>query len=319
MLISVVLPIYNGLPYLQSAIESILVQDVDFELIVSDDMSSDGSVALVQSFADSRIRLLQNSVNRGIFGNLNRCLEEAHSDLIQIFSQDDVMRPGYLASQAACLARHPDAGFIYGTPEYIDEDGVSLGAFAGDTTPEWIEWPLYLWISSHYGALPASISSVMIPRRVFDEVGLFDQDYQVAGDLEFYNRVAERRAVLRNMDVLHAVRSHKQMTSALSTSGAKYLSEEVKLDAWYRARWNAADWQKVARFRTLTRGVNHLGWIWRTARKGRVGEVLNAVAQLNRLYPIETIVRWQFRRLVGADSRPTPEIEPPAQKPSAAG
>ena len=69
MLITVALPIYNGKPYLERAIASVLAQDVDLELIISDDRSSDGSLEVAESFADARIRILRNDRNQGIFGN----------------------------------------------------------------------------------------------------------------------------------------------------------------------------------------------------------------------------------------------------------
>jgi glycosyltransferase involved in cell wall biosynthesis len=308
MLITVALPIYNGNPYLQTAIASILAQDIDLELIISDDGSSDGSLEVARGFTDSRIRLLQNDRNRGIFGNLNRCISEAKGDPIQVFSQDDVMLPGYLASQAALLAKHPDAGLVYGRPQSIDEQGRMLGIDESDVTPERIEWPLYLWISSHYGNLPASISSIMIPRRTFDAVGLFDPAYPLAGDLEFYNRVAERFPILRNVDVRHAVRTHQLMTSALPTSGARYLREELRLADWYRRHWSEPELKKVLYFRAQMRGRYHLGWIRRLAMRGHLIQAARALRDLNRLYPLRWLIGLQ---LPGARGLDRPSIPPP--------
>jgi len=312
MLITVALPVYNGKPYLDKAIRSILAQNVDFELIVSDNCSTDGTPELVESIADPRIRLLRNDRNVGIFGNMNRCISAARGDLIQIFCHDDLMLPGYLASQAAILARHPDAGLVYGMPQRIDEQGRFLGTYDNDTTPERIEWPLYLWISSHYGCMPASGSSIMIPRRTFDAVGLFDPDYPLAGDLEFYNRVAERFPILRNKEVLHAVRTHEQMTSALPTSGAKYLREELKLADWYRKHWSAADLKKVRHFRAHMRGRFHLGWIRRLAMRGHFVEAARGLRDLNRLYPLHWVIGLQLQQSLGARGPKQPGIAPPA-------
>lgn len=314
MLITVVLPIYNGKPYLETAIGSILAQDVDFELIISDDGSSDGSLAVAESFTDSRIRILRSDRNRGIFGNLNRCISEAKGDPIQVFSQDDVMLPGYLASQAGLLAKHPDAGFVYGMPERIDEQGRFLGTYDADATPERIEWPLYLWISSHYGNLPASISSIMIPRRTFDAVGLFDPAYPLAGDLEFYNRVAERFPILRNGEVKHAVRTHQLMTSALPTSGARYLREELRLAGWYRKHWSEAELKKIRHFRAHVRGRYHLGWIRRLAMRGHIAQAARALRELNRLYPLRWVIGLQLQQFLGVQGLDRPSIPPP--KPS---
>jgi glycosyltransferase involved in cell wall biosynthesis len=311
MLITVALPIYNGNPYLAKAIHSILAQDVDFELIISDDGSSDGSLNVAKSFADPRIRILRNDRNRGIFGNLNRCVSEARGDPIQVFSQDDVMQQGFLASQAALLAKHPDAGLVYGMPERIDEQGRFLGTYENDATPERIEWPLYLWISSHYGNLPASISSIMIPRRTFDAVGPFDQSYPLAGDLEFYNRVAERFPILRNSEVKHAVRTHQLMTSALPTSGARYLREELRLADWYRNHWSEPELKKVLHFRAHLRGRYHLGWIRRLAMRGQVAQAARALRDLNRLYPLRWVVGLQLQQLLGVRGLDRPSIPPP--------
>jgi len=309
--ITVALPIYNGEQYVKGAVASILAQPVDLELIVSDDASRDRSVAIVEAFADPRIRILHNNTNVGIFGNLNRCIEAAHSDLIQVFSQDDMMMPGFLASQAALLAKHPDAGLVYGSPVYIDASGNVIGTNDSDSTPERIERPLYVWISSHYGALPASISSIMVPRRTFETIGLFNPEYPLAGDLEFYNRAAERFVILRNKAVLHAVRSHARMTSALPTSGARYLKEELQLNQWYRRQWNENDWRAVNRFRADMRGRYHLGWIARAALAGRFSAAVHGLREVSEIYPIPSVLRWRVKRFFNPRLRPTPEIKAP--------
>ena len=108
------------------------------------------------------------------------------------------MKAGYLASQAACLKKHESAGLAYGVPEYIDADNAALSETVHDATPEVVEWSTYLWISSHYGSLPASISSIMVPRRTFESVGVFDASYDVAGDLD---PTAELDAVGGDRDV----------------------------------------------------------------------------------------------------------------------
>ena len=310
MLVSVALPIYNGLPYLHEAIANILTQDVEFELIISDDGSSDGSREAVQKLSDPRIRILFNETNAGIFGNLNRCIAAAKGPFIQVFSQDDVMRPGYLASQVRMLQKHPAAGLVYGMPESIDANGAVVGTKLGDNTPEVIDAKMYLWIASHYMALPPSISSVMIPRRTFDAVGPFNPAYRVAGDIEFYNRVSERFSILRNVEVLHAVRTHKSMTSVLPSTGSSYLREELTMEQWYRSRWSAGDYRKVKRFRAISRGRYHLGWIARAARAGRIAEALTALWRLNELYPLHWVIGCRVLSFFRPHWHPQPAVPP---------
>jgi glycosyltransferase involved in cell wall biosynthesis len=311
MLVSVALPIYNGLPYLQEAISTILMQDIELELIVSDDMSRDGSKEFVQGLTDPRVRLIAHDVNAGIFGNLNTCIAAAKGKFIQIFSQDDLMKPNYLVSQVQMLQKYPDAGFVYGTPDWVDENGSFISSNSADKTPEVIDRNLYLWIASHYMALPASISSVMIPRRTLELVGLFNTEYRIAADIEFYNRVSERFCIIRNLAVLHSIRSHKGMTSALPTAGPLYLRDELAFENWYQDRWNVQDYRRILRFRAASRGRYHLSWIMRNMRRGRIAEAASDLWRLATLFPLHWIIWWRVWNILRPNWRPRPTVSPP--------
>ena len=93
--LSVVMPVYNAARWLRECMESILSQDfTDFELIVADDGSTDDSRAIVRSFADARIRLLE--LPHDYIGTLNRMLAEARGRYICRMDADDLMVPGRL-------------------------------------------------------------------------------------------------------------------------------------------------------------------------------------------------------------------------------
>jgi glycosyltransferase involved in cell wall biosynthesis len=312
MLISVALPIYNGNPLLSEALASILAQDVELEVVVSDDGSRDGSVETVEAFGDPRVRVLRNVSNAGIFGNLNRAIRATRGDLIQVFSQDDVMLPGYLASQSALLAKHTHGGVVYGAVRAIDGEGNELHFDGEDRTPEVIDSELYVWISSHYGALPSSISSIMIRRQTFNTVGLFDESYRVAGDVEFYNRVSERFVILRNAEVRHCVRSHARMATVHSSSGPLYLAEETRLEPWFRKHWSDGDWRKVRQFRTMARGRYHLTWIRQRVATGRLIEAAWGLWAANRLYPMADVLGSILQRRLHPEIETTPLIAPPS-------
>ncbi|MEI9805698.1 MAG: hypothetical protein WDN48_16460 [Pseudolabrys sp.] len=200
---------------------------------------------------------------------------------------------------------------VYNNPDYIDESGAQIPVDLSDTTPEFIDRDMYVWIASHYGALPPSLSSITIPRRVFDVVGLFNPDYRMAGDLEFYNRVAQKYAILRNRHVLHSVRSHAGATQQSSRAGATYLAEEALLDDWYRQWWSAADFRSVKRFRSALRGRYHLGWIRRLARQGEFGPAAKALRQLNKVYPLRWVLSWEILRILRPGFRVTPTVPAP--------
>ena len=99
MKFSICIPNYNYERYLGSTIRSVLEQaDVDLEILLSDNASTDGSVALAQSFGDPRIQVRVNAVNVGFAGNLDRAARLATGDWLIMLSSDDLALPGALAS-----------------------------------------------------------------------------------------------------------------------------------------------------------------------------------------------------------------------------
>lgn len=102
--VSVAIPVYNGEPYLAEAIESVLAQShADFELVICDNASTDRTVEIARSFADPRIRILQNQRNLGFGPNWNRCLDEVRGGYIKILPHDDLLHPRCLAEQVGIL------------------------------------------------------------------------------------------------------------------------------------------------------------------------------------------------------------------------
>jgi glycosyltransferase involved in cell wall biosynthesis len=111
MKISVCIPNYNYERYLGRTIQSILDQhDPDVEILVSDNASTDGSAALVQSFNDPRIHLHVNACNVGFAGNLDRSARMATGELMIMLSSDDLMRAGALAAYRTLYAHLGPAG-----------------------------------------------------------------------------------------------------------------------------------------------------------------------------------------------------------------
>lgn len=109
--ITVLMPVYNGEKYLREAMDSILTQTFqDFEFIIVNDGSTDASAKIVQSYTDSRIRLVNNEKNMGLIASLNRGLELAKSEYIARMDQDDISFPLRLEKQVAFMDTHKDVG-----------------------------------------------------------------------------------------------------------------------------------------------------------------------------------------------------------------
>jgi glycosyltransferase involved in cell wall biosynthesis len=122
--LSVLIPVYNGGPFLAECIESVLAQDfTDYELLISDDCSTDGTRAVIERFAarDRRIRWWANPVNRGQVANVNRCLREARGEFIKfVFADDKLLEPSALRRLAAILEADSSVSLVGSASQLID-------------------------------------------------------------------------------------------------------------------------------------------------------------------------------------------------------
>ncbi len=107
--VSICIPVYNGEKFIAATIQSALAQDFsDFELIVSDNASTDNTQAAVESLTDPRIRYCRSDINLGPVGNFNRCLDLASGRYIKILCADDLLYPTSLTRQVTVLANDHD-------------------------------------------------------------------------------------------------------------------------------------------------------------------------------------------------------------------
>jgi len=125
-LVSIGLPVYNGERFIREAIESILAQTfADFELIVCDNASTDGTERIVREYAarDERIRYERGAVNRGAAYNYNRVTERSRGRYIRHAAHDDVLSPTNLERCVAVLESDPGIALAYPRMCRIDEQG----------------------------------------------------------------------------------------------------------------------------------------------------------------------------------------------------
>lgn len=122
-MISVVIPLYNKEKQIAHTLQSVLNQTFqDFEVVIVDDGSTDGSVAEVEKLCDSRIRLIHQE-NAGVSAARNRGIEEAKSDLIAFLDADDEWKPEYLATQYYLSQKYPDCNVFACNYEFRDTEG----------------------------------------------------------------------------------------------------------------------------------------------------------------------------------------------------
>ncbi len=129
--VSVGLPVYDGERYLRASIDSILAQsDPDFELIISDNASTDGTEAICREAAerDPRVRYERQPTNRGGFWNHYHVMQLARGEYFMWAAHDDVRGPDCLAACRAVLDARPEVVLCYTATQSIDEEGRPLEA-----------------------------------------------------------------------------------------------------------------------------------------------------------------------------------------------
>lgn len=122
--VSVCIPSYNYAHYLPDAVGSVLAQTfTDYELVIVDNCSTDGTEEVVARFVRSGVplRFLRNDRNLGQAGNFNRCIELARGQYVQILCADDTLEPTCLAKLAAALDGHPSASLAAAARFLVDE------------------------------------------------------------------------------------------------------------------------------------------------------------------------------------------------------
>ncbi len=127
--VSLAMPVFNGENYIESAIASILAQDFgDFELIITDNASTDRTEAICRSYAerDSRVRYHRNPKNLGAAPNYNRGFELATGDYLKWCAHDDIISPNYLSECVKILDENPDIALAFGRTQCIDEAGAPI-------------------------------------------------------------------------------------------------------------------------------------------------------------------------------------------------
>ena len=140
--VSIGLPVYNGERYLREALNSVLGQTYrDFELIISDNASTDATAAICADYAaaDPRIRYHRQTRNIGATANFNHTFELARGAYFKWAAHDDVLAPTWLEKCVAMLDQTPDAVLCQSLVELVDEQGVrleeyDLTAFGTDST-----------------------------------------------------------------------------------------------------------------------------------------------------------------------------------------
>lgn len=189
-LVSICITTYNRADSLALTLNSILQQSFrDFELIISDDNSIDGTQSVCENFCkkDSRVKYYRNSQNLKMPGNLNNAISKASGKYIANLHDGDIYRADLIEKWYLLLDRHPDALFVFNQYRALDKKG-NVQCIYDHKLAEvndgsvLFEYYLNTLTSAPWG-------TVMARREAYEKFGLFDAQYGFISDVEMWLRL----------------------------------------------------------------------------------------------------------------------------------
>src|SRR5689334_18082754 len=206
--LSVVMPVHNALPHLDAAVRTILNQSFsDFELVIYDDGSTDGSTERLRELArqDNRIRLFEGKCNLGPVGSSAFVVEQSCAPLVARMDADDVSHPERLRQQFDLLRSNPRAGLVGTLFDVIDGRGRR------------IRGPDYWRLTRKSPFVPfAAHGSIMFRRQIFNRAGGYRAECEYWEDHDLVVRMAQIAEVLVIPEPLYRVRMWTKNTRASS-------------------------------------------------------------------------------------------------------
>jgi glycosyltransferase involved in cell wall biosynthesis len=228
--VTVLMSVYNGEQYLAEAVNSLLDQTfTDFEFVVIDDGSTDGTRDMLRCYTDPRIRVFEQS-NIGLTRSLNRGISLARGQYIARMDHDDLSMPDRLARQVSFLDAYPEVGIV-GTACRIRDEIKGL---------EW-EPPVHTSDEELRRNLvrgnPFIHTSVMMRKALLDMAGGYDESYSFAQDYALWIQLAPHTKMANLPEVLVVHREHWGTVTAARTTrwGMVWRSVWVRMGLRYRA------------------------------------------------------------------------------------
>lgn len=223
-ILSVVMPVHNARLYLDEAVESILGQSFsEFEFVILDDASTDGSTERLKHWAasDERIRLLQVEQNLGPVGSSNMVARAARAPMVARMDADDFSHPKRLEEQLQLLHADPEIGIVASICDIIDSSG------------QLIRGPEHWRLLRRSAFVPFAHGSMMYRRNVFDRVGGYRRECEYWEDQDLVIRMASVAKVVMIPRVLYRVRQ--------TATGTRASCDQMRLELALERAYEATD------------------------------------------------------------------------------
>lgn len=243
--LSICVPVYNSAPFLAETLDSILAQNYkEFELIIADDASTDGSAAIVAGYAkrDPRIKVVMNRQNRGMVANWNHCLQMSQGEYIRFVLGDDLLTtPDSLGAMTNILDSDQTVALVSSSKRIIDADSRPISSVSSFRNGCHDGREVIRFCLESARNLIGEPSVVMFRRDSIE--GGFNPGYRQLVDLEMWFRLLRAGRFYYLAEPLSAFRRHANQQTAVNVRNLVHIDEMLELCKWYGddlpglARW----------------------------------------------------------------------------------
>lgn len=189
-LVSICIPTYNGASHIRETVDSVLSQTYkNFEIIVTDDGSTDNTLDILQEYKDDRIKIFKNEKNRGLPGNWSEAVKKAKGEFVKVLCQDDLLFENALERQVDALS-DPEVLCVIGNSVVINGEGKTIlkrKRFSKDVVLSGIKYAKKSLMGRNiYGEPPI----LLYRTELFYKYGEYCEDLKYTPDWEFAVRIS---------------------------------------------------------------------------------------------------------------------------------
>ena len=295
--ISIITPVWNGLPYIKECVESVLAQDFqDWELIVGDNASDDGTSEYLRTLNDPRIKVFRHEKNLGPYKNYRFLFNKMTAPIYTALCADDYFYEGGLRKIVDEWAKvGPEIGLISFNWKYRQINHDRLTAYSYSVLPRVLNKTNATIAFFLFGNIPGNLSEVSgrVPLVVSED---FLYHIKYSSDFEYWLRLTKKTGIFLSNTEVNYIRKHDRVMATYAIANGEYHEESIPVfEKLIDELSKQCDRKKLIAFYNITRISFHLRDAIKAALFGRFTSIKSFLRQRSPIFwPLQTIVCMPF-------------------------
>ena len=295
--ISVITPVWNGLPYIKECVESVLAQDFqNWELIIGDNASDDGTSEYLKTLSDPRIRVHRHEKNIGPYKNFRFLYNSARAPVYTALCADDYFYEGGLRRIVEEWGRvGPEIGLITFNWKHRQMNHDRLTAYSYSVLPRVLDKTNATIAFFLFGNIPGNFSEVSarVPLVVSEE---FAYQIKFSGDFEYWLRLSKKTGLFLSDTQVVYIRRHDRVMATYAIAKGEYHEESIPVfERLIDELSTQCERKKLIAFYNITIVSYHLRDAIKAAFFGRFASIKSFLRQKSPIFwPFQTLVCMPF-------------------------